>query len=476
MSRSDADVVRMTSSPSPSSETRPRVVAGLALAVLTASVGTSAANVALPALVEVFGATTNQVQWVVVAYLLGMTATSVVVGALGDRRGRRTVLRWGLVVFVVAGVVAAIAPALLVLVIARGVQGAGAAVMTALPLAIARDVSATGRTGRVMGLLGTTSAVGTALGPALGGVLVGVSGWSAPFWIMVLLALAALVLSSTRRVRTICVRPHGRSDGVGGVLLTLAIGAYALALTAPGDGWPVVPLLLGAAALLLAFVVVERRAAAPLLPVAAMRSRTVTIGMLCNLLVATVMMTTLVVGPFALHDGLGLAPALVGLVMATGPAVSAVSGVLAGRIVDRTSARATTTVGLALMTVGATALGVFPSWWGVAGYVGALIVLTPGYQLFLAANNTQAMQGAAPSHRGTVAGLLGLSRNLGLVTGASAMGGLYASVTTGTGGADPAHLDAMRLTFLVAAALAAIAAASSLLMTHGESSPGKAHA
>ncbi|WP_036315871.1 MFS transporter, partial [Microbacterium sp. B24] len=172
-----------------------RAVAGLALAILTASVGTSAANVALPALVTAFTATPGQVQWVVVAYLLAVTSISVTAGSAGDRWGRRRVLLAGISIFTVGAVAGALAPSLVTLVIARGVQGVGAAVMTALPLALARDLVADGRTGRIMGLLGTTSAVGTALGPALGGALIGWGGWTAPFWMMALLGAAALPLA-----------------------------------------------------------------------------------------------------------------------------------------------------------------------------------------------------------------------------------------------------------------------------------------
>lgn len=441
-------------------------VAGLALSVLTASVGTSAANVALPALATAFDATTAQVRWVVVAYLLGMTATSVVVGSLGDRLGRRTVMLWGLTLFVGAAVIAAASPTLGVLVLARGAQGAGAAVMTTLALALARDESADDRTGRVMGLLGTTSAVGTALGPAAGGILIGVGGWSAPFWAMVPLGAAALLLSLLTPAQARPIRGRSRFDTIGAALLTTGIAAYALALTAPSGEWPVLPLLVGAAALTVVFVAVERRTAKPIVPLEALASSTVTVGMVSNFVVATVMMTTLVVGPFALHDGLGLSLGVVGLVMATGPVISAISGVFAGRLVDRVSAHGTRTAGLALMTVGASALGLLPPWWGTVGYVAALAVLTPGYQLFLAANNTRVLRNIDTSRRGTIAGLLGLSRNLGLITGASAMGGLYAALTAGAGGAPPAYLGAMRVTFLVAALLTALATALSRLTPH----------
>lgn len=440
-----------------------RAVAGLALAILTASVGTSAANVALPSLVTAFTATPGQVQWVVVAYLLAITSVSVAVGSAGDRWGRRRVLLAGIALFTVGAAVCALAPSLVTLIIARTVQGVGAAVMTALPLALARDLVADGHTGRIMGLLGTTSAVGTALGPALGGALIGWGGWTSPFWMMALLGAAALPLALTVPSARTITRPRHRFDATGNVLLGAGIAAYALALTAPMPNWPTGPLLVGAAALLIGFLAVERRADAPVLPPAVLRHRTITTGMITNVLVATVMMTTLVVGPYALHDGLQLPLPLVGLVMAVGPVTSAISGVLAGRLVDHTSPPVMITLSLIALTVGAAALATVPTWWGVAGYIGALFVLTPGYQLFLAANNTHTLSATDPTQRGAIAGALGLSRNLGLITGASAMGALYATLAAGSDTAANRSLDAAQTTFLIAALLAAIAAATSLL-------------
>jgi MFS family permease len=124
-------------------------------------------------------------------------------------------------------------------------------------------------------------------------------------------------------------------------------------------------------------------------------------------------------------------------------------------------------VGLVAMAAGSLALALLPALFGVAGYVAAIALLTPGYQLFQAANNTAVMADLRADQRGVISGLLSLSRNLGLVTGASAMGALFAiaSAATDIATAPPeAVATGMRITFAVAAALIvaaiAIAAAS----------------
>ena len=144
--------------------------------------------------------------------------------------------------------------------------------------------------------------------------------------------------------------------------------------------------------------------------------------------------------------------------MTVGPVVSTLTGVPAGRIVDALGPWRVGVVGLAVMAVGTLGLALLPAIFGVAGYIGAVAVLTPGYQLFQAANTTRVMARAAPDQRGVLSGLLNLSRNLGLVTGASVMGAVFAF---GAGGADvtlagPAEVAAaLRVTFLVALALVA---------------------
>jgi MFS family permease len=168
------------------------------------------------------------------------------------------------------------------------------------------------------------------------------------------------------------------------------------------------------------------------------------------------MMATLVVGPFYLSRALGLDAATVGIVMSIGPIVSVLSGVLAGRVVDRLGAPFMVIVGLILMAAGSFALSAIPATLGIAGYIAGIVVLSLGYQLSQAANNTAVMMDVSPDKRGVMSGILNLSRNLGLITGASLMGAVFAlaSTTADITTARPAAVSTgMRITFAVAAVL-----------------------
>ncbi|MGD9571108.1 MAG: MFS transporter [Thermoleophilia bacterium] len=434
-------------------------LAALSLSMLLSSLGTSIANVALPALQDGFGASFGQVQWVVLAYLLAATTLVVSAGRLGDLLGRRRLLLAGLAAFTVASALCAAAPGLPVLIAARAAQGVGAALMMALTLAVVAGTVPAARTGSAMGLLGTTSAIGTALGPALGGALIAAAGWRAVFLVNVPLGLLALLLALRCLPTDGPATPAERRFDVGGtILLFLALGAYALATTTgrvPGAA------LLGIAVASTAlFVRHQARVAAPLVRPTMLRDPGLRAGLVTSALISTVMMATLVVGPFHLSRGLGLGPAAVGLLMSAGPAVVVLAGIPAGRLVDRVGAARLTTAGLVVMGGGTLALAVAPVRLGAPGYVAPIVLLTLGYAVVQTANTTSVMAGAGPEGRGVTSGLLTLSRNLGLITGASVMGAVLA-LGAGSGHLSDAAPRAVaagtHLTFALATALVGVA-------------------
>ncbi len=439
-------------------------LASLALSMLLATLGTSIANVGLPTFARAFDASFQQVQWIVLSYLLAVTTAVVGVGRLGDLVGRRRVLLAGIALFTLASVLCALAPTLGLLIAARALQGLGAAILMALTVALVGATVPKARTGAAMGLLGTTSALGTALGPSLGGALVAACGWPAMFMVNVPLGIVTLLLAlrhlpaDQRAPRT----ERAGFDPLGTVLLALTLAAYALAMTTGRGhfGTLNVALLLAAAIGLALFAWAEARAASPLIRLAMLSDPVLRSGLASSALVSTVVMATLVVGPFYLARTLGLDTAVVGLVLTVGPLVAALTGAPAGRLVDRFGAPRTILVGLGGMAAGSVLLASLPASLGIAGYVVPLALLTAAYALFQAANNTAVMADVGPDQRGVVSGLLSLSRNLGLVSGASVMGAVFAfaSSAVDVAAAPPAAVaTGMRVTFAVAAMLIVVA-------------------
>lgn len=444
-------------------------LAGLSLSMLLSSLGISIANVALPTLAEAFNASFQAVQWIVLAYLLAITTLIVSAGRLGDIIGRRRLLLAGIFVFTLASVLCGVAPTLWLLIAARAAQGLGAAIMMALTMAFVGETVPKAKTGSAMGLLGTMSAIGTALGPSLGGVLIAGVSWRAIFLVTVPLGILTFLLAH----RTLPVdrrRPNAdrpRFDTIGTLLLALTLAAYALAMTmGRGSFGPLnIALLLAAAFGIGLFVFAQARAASPVIRLAMFRDPVLSASLAMSALVSTVLMATLVVGPFYLSRALGLDAAVVGIVLSVGPLVVALTGVPAGRIADRFGARRMTIAGLIAIAAGSFILSVLPAALGIPGYIAPIVVITVGYALFQTANNTAVMTDIRMDQRGVMSGLLNLSRNLGLITGASVMGAVFAlaSATTDITTADPeAVATGLRITFAIAGILIVVALAIAL--------------
>src|SRR6195256_3175901 len=206
-------------------------LASLSLSMLLSSLGTSIANVALPTLAQAFSASFQEVQWIVLAYLLAITTLIVSAGRLGDVTGRRRLLLTGSSLFTAASVLCGVAPTLWLLIAARAAQGLGAAIMMALTMAFIGQTVPKAKTGSAMGLLGTMSAIGTALGPSLGGVLIAGLSWRALFLVNVPLGILTFILAC----RYLPVDRHAHKtdragfDVIGTLLLALTLAVYALA-------------------------------------------------------------------------------------------------------------------------------------------------------------------------------------------------------------------------------------------------------
>ena len=382
-------------------KTQTGITITLGLSILLASLGTSIVNIALPTLAEVFLLPFIQVQAVVIGYLISLTITVVIAGRLGDRYGCKSMLIVGLVIFSLASLLCSVAPSLWILVAARSFQGIGAAFLMTLAMALTRQTVSKSQLGRAMGMLGTISALGTALGPVLGGFLIALSGWQSIFGLQFVLAGIAIILAWVLLPND-CIRKQ---------IPTLS-------------SWQ--------------------------------PDQNITPNLMVNLLVAAVMMSTLVIGPFYLSLGLSLDQIQVGLIMGIGPVVAILSGIPSGRLVDCWGSRYIVTIGLIFLIIGSFMLAIVPKLMGISGYILPIIILTSGYQLFQAANNTMTLADVPKARQGVVSGLLSLSRNMGLIIGASVMGAIF-SFGVGTNQFNQATalaiIDGMQFTFLCAGAL-----------------------
>jgi MFS family permease len=227
-------------------------------------------NVALPSIREDLGASFTDLQWVVDAYALTLAALVLTAGSLADRLGRRRVFAGGLAIFTVASLLCALAPDPTFLNAARALQGVGGAVMFAVSLALIAQEFAAGRErGTAMGLYGATIGVAVAIGPLVGGALTDALGWESIFYVNVPIGVAAIAITFLK-LRESRDPNATRVDWAGVASFSLALFLLVLALVRGNDeGWGsnlIVSLFAASAALLVAFIAIERRVSEPMLP------------------------------------------------------------------------------------------------------------------------------------------------------------------------------------------------------------------
>jgi EmrB/QacA subfamily drug resistance transporter len=237
-------------------------------------------NVALPALQREFGATVTDVQWVVEAYALLLSALLLVGGAMGDQLGRRRVYASGIALFAAASAACGLAPNIRQLVIARGVQGIGAALLVPGSLAIISASFPEQERGRAIGTWSAFSAVATALGPVVGGWLIEHVSWRWAFFVNLPVSLTVLAMLFWRVPESRDPGAGGRLDWAGATLVTLGLGGIVYGLVESSRlGWGdsrVWGSLTGGTMALLAFAAVEARGRFPMVSPALFRSRSFT--------------------------------------------------------------------------------------------------------------------------------------------------------------------------------------------------------
>ena len=404
------------------------------LGLFVGLVDANAINLALPAVRDELGGGIAGAQWTIDAYNVTFAAMLLTAGSLGDRFGRRTVLRGGLVTFVVASLLCAVAPSLPMLLAARAFQGVGAALMLPQGLAItAAAFPNPVERGRATAAWAMAAAMSTALGPIVGGVLTDTLGWRYIFWLNAPVGVIALLM--TYRYLPESRDPDSAGIDVPGQLLAICgLGALTIVLVESRTMAPPLTVALGAAAVagVGAFIWSQRRVRHPMLPLDLFGSR-----QLVAALVATFTMTfgiygLLLVNSLAFQQQRGASALATALWFLPMPLTYLVLIPAVNALAHRTGPRLPMTAGLGLMATGmalyAAAGPQADVWLLELSFVlaGAGLALTTGPTVGLAMS-------AVPVQRaGLASGVVNLARLVGITVGVAVLGSAMASF----GGAD----------------------------------------
>lgn len=430
-------------------------------------------NVALPTMQAELGVGATEIQLVASVFLVTTCAFLLVFGRLGDIVGKVRVFQAGVVLFTAGSALCALSATLPMLVVSRAVQALGVACSLANNQGIITELFADGR-GRALGLVATFTALGAMAGPTVGGALVSVFPWESIFVINVPIGVVSLALGVYALPAT---RPARRPLDVAGCLLVvpailLLFAAITLMETEVGPAS--LAMLAVGALLLVAFVLVERRQAEPLVRLDVFLSPSFDIDLVAMVLVFLGLSGVTIVMPFYLQDALGLDPGVAGLVMACYPLVNATVGTLAGALSDRVGCIKPTLLGQAVFSLGLALL----SHLALDTPVGAIVVLlmftSLGSALFQSPNNSLIMGHASPETLGFVGSLGNLMRYLGQSLGITvSMGVLYGTMSAEAGhrvtsyaeGGAVLFMDGLSTVFHLLSLLVIVGLALSLVRT-----------
>jgi EmrB/QacA subfamily drug resistance transporter len=449
-------------------------LAVLAMADFMVILDASIVNVALPSIGRALGLSQSGLSWVVNAYVLTFGGFLLLGGRLADLLGRRRMFMASLAVFSAASLAGGLAPSGAALVAARAVQGLAAAVLAASALSLVTATFAEGpERNKAMGIWGSVAGSGAAAGVLLGGVLTTTLGWRYTLFVNVPIGIACAT-AAPRLIAESRAPSQGRGFDLGGaVTVTAGLGALVYGLVgASSAGWAsprTIGSLAAAAALLTAFVAIERRARAPLFPFSIfklpmLRAANVimlpTGAALLSLFFVLSLYEQQVLRYSALHTGLSQLPLAVTIIAAAG---------LASRLVSRAGIKPTVVTGLILFAAGLAWLAqVTDTSSFTAGILGPSLLIGAGLGLAFVALTIGSQAGTAPQQAGLASGLINSSQQIGGSLGLAIAATIATAQTTrslAAGLAPDAALTAgFRLAFLAAAALAALAALAAVTL------------
>jgi EmrB/QacA subfamily drug resistance transporter len=442
--------------------------AGVAVGAFAGPLDGSMVNSMLPVLTQELGVDISVTGWLLTIYMLIQTGMMLTFGRLGDLHGHKLVYNGGLSVFIVGSILSSFAATPGLLIAARAVTALGSAAIWANSAAILTHSFPNSQRGKVLGLQSMCVQFGNSCGPPLGGLVAGLLGWRAIFWISAPVTLVALLLSLRFVQRD---EPSGRGerfDLAGAGLYVLGLMSVLLALN-QGHSWGwisagVLGFITLGAGLLAGFVFLEPRLPYPMLDLRLFRERSFASPIISGVLNFICTSSIVFLMPIYLLLGRGMTPSEAGVVLITQPLVMASITILSGSLSDRIGSRLPATVGMTLLSIGLFLFSRLDATTPLLLVMAAQITVGIGIGLF-GSPNSSAVMGAVPSaQRGIAAAILSTARTLGNTLGLGLAGAIFTSVLAPHELTEPAFvIPAVSTAFATASVLALLGAMTSAM-------------
>lgn len=387
-------------------------------------------NVALPVMVKDLHTDMESIQMVVIAYLIAVVASILLFGRLGDIKGKGRLFMLGTVVFTVGSLMAGLSHDLNTLIVSRVIEGVGGAAALANNQGIVTEVFPANERGRALGITGVSVALGTMLGPPLGGLIVSYLSWNYIFLINVPVGIIGFVLALKLLPRGEKTKQKVDYRGAAALAAAIILFFYAL-LTGQNVGYDKYYIILAfitAGIMLLAFLLFERKSSQPIVDLSLFKNSLFTISIVCVLIQFFALSGISIIQPFYIEDVLKIDPGSTGLVMMSLPIVMGIMSPLSGYISDKIGAAKITLVGLVIMTVGLFLLSTMTVSEPIYKLIIFLAIVGFGAGVFSAPNTSLIMSTAPKEKLGIVGSVNAFTRNFGSVTGISLLTALLYSL------------------------------------------------
>lgn len=460
------------------------IFATLAIGIIMATLDSSIVNISLPIIAHYFSVPlSGAIEWVIIAYLVIIAGVLLTVGRLADIVGRKLLWITGLAIFTVGSAICGASVSLLMLIIARALQGLGGALIMAVSPAMLTSAFPANQRGRALGLNAVIVALGVSIGPTLGGLITENFTWRWIFYVNVPLGIIGII-ASLRVLKERLERVRGRFDPPGASLLAIGLIALTLGLSFGQEiGWSspllITTLVVSIVALAL-MVFVEQRVADPVIDFRLLRNRvflSANVSLILNFLALFAVSFML---PFYLEELRGFSTGEAGLLLTPLPLTIAIVAPFSGSLADRIGTRWLAAGGLAIACVGLVLISMLNAQSSVPDIIWRLVVAGTGQAMFQSPNNS-ALMGAAPRERqGVAAGFLATGRVMGQSISVALAGAVFGSLGGSTAGLaliqagkhlpqeqistlQQTFISAFHTTFIVCAGIAAIGVFTSLI-------------